>query len=200
MLDRTIPYCNMILRCDAYSHREVLLPEGFSIRGYEPGLECVWAELEFSIGDFSTRKEAKDYFNDAYLKEEVLLQKNACFLFDPDGKVVGSCIAWKDQRRGREIASLHWLVVAEGCQGMGLGRALCCAVMNLFAAQGRLPVYLHTQPWSWKAVFLYLSLGFRLQKTDSFAGYPNETAQGLTVLKTVVDGRCFAQLERCCDP
>lgn len=47
MLDRSIPFYNTILRCDCYQHKEVILPKGFSIVGYENGYERAWAELDF---------------------------------------------------------------------------------------------------------------------------------------------------------
>ena len=58
--------------------------------------------------------------------------------------------------------------------------------MNIYARRGALPVYIHTQPWSWKAVLLYLSLGFRLQKTDTFSHYENEYAKALAELRKIV--------------
>lgn len=72
--------------------------------------------------------------------------------------------------------------------------------MNLFAAQGRTPVYLHTQPWSWKAIFLYLSLGFRLQRTDTFAAFNNEYSQAMAALRPVIGEAGMRRLEATADP
>ena len=46
MLDRTIPFCNTILRCSDYEYRNVELPDGFSIVSYQSGYEKEWAKLE----------------------------------------------------------------------------------------------------------------------------------------------------------
>ena len=78
---------------------------------------------------------------------------------------------------------------------MGFGKALCCAVMNSYKTQERLPVYIHTQPWSWKAIFLYLSLGFKLQKRDSFAHYINQYEQAMATLKKFVSVKQVSILE-----
>ena len=86
----------------------------------------------------------------------------------------------------RIVSSLHRLVVDEEYHGRGLGKALCYATMNIFKEQKNLPVYIHTQPWSLKAIFLYLSVGFKLQKTDSFSHYENENYKAMTALKQVV--------------
>ena len=166
VLDRTIPFYNTIMKCADFSHRENILPEGFSIASFQPGYEKEWARLEHSTGDFESPGEAENYFVETYL------------------------IAWKDMRGGETVSSLHWLVVDEAYQRIGLGRALCIAVMNIYAKKDAFPVYIHTQPWSWKAILLYSSLGFRLQKTDSFSHYVNEYEKAMTELrKTVPEDR-----------
>ena len=159
MLDRSIPFYNTIMKCSDYGYREIELPEGFSIVSYRAGYEKGWARLEFS------------------------LYSNILFALNENNDVVGSCIAWQDMRGASAVSSLHWLVVDEKYQGIGLGRALCIAVMNIYAEQGNMPVYIHTQPWSWKAIMLYHSLGFNLQKTDTFSHYLNEYEKAIAELR-----------------
>ena len=43
MIDRTIPFHNIIMRCDRILPMEIKLPEGYSIRTYQPGDENAWA-------------------------------------------------------------------------------------------------------------------------------------------------------------
>ena len=194
MLDRTIPLYNTILRCDNYRYKEVNLPHGFSIVSYKNGYEKAWAELEFSVGDFDSPEEAQNYFVKSYTQNQEALLRNVRFLLNEDNTVIGSCIAWQDKRIDSFVASLHWLIVDEKYQGMGLGKALCCETMNIFEEQGRFPVYIHTQPWSYKAIFLYLSLGFKLQKTDTFSHYTNEYHKAISTLKQVVTDEQFVLL------
>ena len=185
MLDRTIPFYNTILKCSNYRHNEVVLPDGYSIVSYQPGLEKEWARLEFAIGDFGSLEEAELYFAETYLQNPYMFSR-ILFAVDKDNNVAGSCIAWPDPKGESKASSLHWLVVDEKYQGIGLGRALSTAVMNIYAEHEALPVYIHTQPWSWKAILLYLSLGFKLQKTDTFSHYENEYDKAITELKKVV--------------
>ena len=151
MLDRTIPFYNTILRCSDYACKEVELPSGFSVVSYRPGYEKGWARLEYSIGDFGSLEEVEEYFTETYLKSPELVQ-NILFALNANGEVVGSCIAWTDMQGSNKVSSLHWLVVDEKYQGIGLGRALSTAVMNIYLERSALPVYIHTQPWSWKAI------------------------------------------------
>ena len=193
MLDRTIPFHNTILRCDNYQHKDVVLPKGFSIVSYKNGYEKAWAELEYSIGDFDSLEDAENYFAATYMQNPALLS-NVLFLLNEQESVIGSCIAWQDKRKASCVSSLHWLVVDENYHGMGLGKALCYATMNIFEAQDKFPVYIHTQPWSWKAIFLYLSLGFKLQKHDTFSHYENEYHQAMAEIKKVVTEKQFSLL------
>ncbi|MCR4622489.1 MAG: GNAT family N-acetyltransferase [Clostridiales bacterium] len=195
MLDRTIPFYNTIMKCSEYSPGRAELLDGFSIVPYRRGYEKEWARLECAIGDFGSLDEAEKYFIQTYLQDPKQFG-NILFLLNGEREVVGSCIAWRDSRGKRSVSSLHWLVVREKYQGMGLGRALCTAVMNIYAERGALPVYIHTQPWSWKAVLLYLSLGFRLQKTDTFSRYENEYAKALAELRKFVSGERYEMLLR----
>lgn len=199
MLDRTIPFYNIILRCDDYRYKEVNLPHGFSIVSYKKGYEKAWAELEFSVGDFNSLEEAQNYFVKSYTQNQEALLRNVRFLLNEDNTVIGSCIAWQDKRKDSFVASLHWLIVNEKYQGMRLGKALCCEMMNIFEEQGRFPVYIHTQPWSYKAIFLYLSLGFKLQKTDTFSHYTNEYHKAMATLKRVVTDKQFVLLTELSD-
>ena len=191
MLDRTIPFYNTILRCDEYREREVILPEGFRIVTWQPDLERHWARMEAAIGDFADEEEAADYFRRTYLDAD--RPNDLFFVLNEAGQAVGTCLAWTDERQGEAVNSLHWLVVEEAYQRRGLGRALCTAVMNRFHTLNAAPIYIHTQPWSYKAILLYHDLGFRLLKTDSFAAYTNQYEDAVKTLSKLLTDE---QMER----
>lgn len=198
MPDRSIPFYNLILRCDSWQEGEPSLPEGFSLRGFQPGDEAVWAALEHEIGDFSSQEEARDYFTRTYGPHPRELARRCVFAVDGQGRAAGTCTAWRDPGKdGRTVASLHWLAVSPGVQGRGLGRALCRAALSIFREAGEFPVYIHTQPWSWKALLLYVQEGFRLQRADTFNGYENQYAQGMAVLAELLPQERYRELVRC---
>ena len=195
MPDRTIPFYNTIMKCSDYRRRKADLPEGFSIVSFRHGYEKEWAELECAIGDFDTAAEAEKYFAETYLRNPEL-SGNILFAVNRNHEVAGSCIAWQDMRCGTPVSSLHWLAVHERYRGTGLGRALAAAVMNIYAERGAFPVYVHTQPWSWKAILLYHSLGFKLQKTDTFSHYTNEYEQAMAALRKVITEEQYNLLQQ----
>lgn len=195
MLDRTIPFYNTILKCPDYRHRNAELPDGCSIVPYRDGYEKGWARLECAIGDFGSEEEAEKYFTETYLQNPERFP-DILFALSRNHDIIGSCIAWQDMRGNSRVSSLHWLVVDERYQGAGLGRALTAAVMNIFAEREALPVYIHTQPWSWKAILLYLSLGFKLQKTDTFSHYENEYEKAMAELRKVVTAEQYELMQQ----
>ncbi|MBP3637867.1 MAG: bifunctional phosphoribosyl-AMP cyclohydrolase/phosphoribosyl-ATP diphosphatase HisIE [Clostridia bacterium] len=192
MLDRTIPFFNIIMRCDRILPMEVKLPEGYSIRTYHPGDEDAWAALHVATGDFASVQEAAAYFLNTYARDF----SRALFAVAPVGSVIGTVTAWTDPRGDATIRSLHWLAVAEDHQRKGIGKALCKTALKLMRREDNAaPVYLHTQPWSWKAVLLYASLGFKLQRTDSFANYENQYKQVMATLHGILNAEQYAKVE-----
>lgn len=192
MLDRSIPYYNIFMRCDSYGLKSINLPEGYQIITYRPGLEKEWARLETAIGDFDSPTAAADYFVSEFTGKN--LDDHILFMTDDSKKIVGSCIAWYRCRNEEKLNLLHWLVVDEHCQSKGLGRALCQAVMNLFYQEGNKSIYLHTQPWSYPAIFLYTRLGFRLEKHDCIPPHNNQYNQAMATLKGIVTPEQYAFL------
>lgn len=196
MLDRTIPFYNLILRCDRYTPTEAALPENFQLRKFQTGDERAWGALEHTIGDFPSCDLAERYFAATYCKDRAEAEKRCFFAVNADRKIVGTCTAWRDNRGGETVSSLHWLAVDPAYQGQGLGKALCQKTMEFFQNAGEFPVYIHTQPWSCKAVFLYLRQGFILQKTDTFSEYRNQYDQAMAALEKVLTERQYEDLLR----
>ena len=192
MLDRSIPFCNIIMRCDRILPMEIKIPSGYAIRAYQPGDENAWAALHVATGDFATTDEAATYFMEKYAAD----LSRALFAISPDGAAIGAITAWTDDRAGEVVRSIHWLAVAEAHQHKGIGKALVQTALKIMRREDNAaPVYLHTQPWSWKAVLLYVKLGFKMQRKDSFSTYVNEYNQAMTALRPLLDDKQYALLE-----
>ncbi len=193
-IDRSIPYYNLILKCTKLCTTPVSLPEGYSFKMYDVGDEKYWAKLEYEIDDFSSVEEAEMYFKTNYCNQIDELKKRCVFVVDPHGDVIGSCIAWRDLKDNYTVASLHWLVVSPEHQGKHIGLALCQKVMEIFSKYGETPIYIHTQPWSYKAILLYIKLGFKIQKTDTFSRYENQYKKAIKTLENLLPERQFNQI------
>ena len=193
-IDRSIPYYNLILKCTKICTTPVSLPKGYSFKMYDVGDEKYWAKLEYEIGDFSSVEEAEMYFKTNYCNQIDELKNRCVFVVDTHGDVVGSCTAWYDLKGNDTVASLHWLAVSPEHQGKHIGLALCQKVMDIFNEHGETPVYIHTQPWSYKAIMLYIKLDFKIQKTDTFSHYENQYKKAIKTLKNLLPERQFNQI------
>ncbi len=194
MIDRSIPYYNLILKCDKVHITPISLPKGYHFKMFEVGDEKFWAKLEYEIGDFSSIEESEMYFKTNYCNKIDELKKRCVFVVDDNDKVVGSCIAWHDLKGNNTVASLHWLVVSPEHQVKHIGLVLCQKVMEIFKEFGETPVYIHTQPWSYNAILLYIKLGFKIQKTDAFSHYENQYSKALETLKNILTESQINQL------
>lgn len=196
MLDRSIPYYNIIMKKNAPTTVSVLaLPPQFELHTYRPGVQQQWAELEHEIGDFPSVQAASAYFSQTYLSRPDLLAQRGIFVSDKkSGGLVGACIAEFDDQNGVPVSSLHWLITKEAYQGSGIGSALIAAALNIYEQENAFPVYLHTQPWSYQAIRLYHKFGFQLMKQESFAGYENQYALAVPVLARYIAPECMKEL------
>ena len=187
MLDKSIPYKNLIMRADIFSPAFFCaLPAGFSIKTYEPGDEVHWAAIETSVGEFDSESEALDYFKETYLPTIDELRRRCFFAVSPDGAFVGTITAWYEKNDAGETGIVHWFGVRPEYQRMGLGTALLGIMMAFFQAQAAFPVYLHTQTWSHDAIRLYVKTGFYLLKSGSFQRNPNDYPEAMQILSSVV--------------
>ena len=173
----------------------VSLPEGYSFEMYDVADEKYWAKLEYEIGDFSSVAEAEKYFKINYCTQIDEVKKRCVFVVDAYGDVVGSCIAWNDLKGSDTVASLHWLVVSPEHQGKHIGLALCQKVLEIFSEHDETPVYIHTQPWSYKAILLYIKLGFKIQRTDTFSHYENQYEQAIKTLENLLPESQFNKIK-----
>ncbi len=195
MLDRTIPFYNFILRCDNPNVTSPILPNGYRFRMYQNGDEDSWSRLEVEIGDFDTIDSAKQYFILTYCLSDLLdISKRCVFAVNPENKIVGACIAWKDVKDNAYVASLHWLVVLPEYQGLGIGKALCRKVLQIFSENKENTIYIHTQPWSYKAIILYVRQGFKIQKSNSFSDYENQFDLAIHTLEKILTQEQYDEL------
>ena len=196
MIDRTIPFYNIILKCESFKPLDITLPKGYNLSHFKRGYEKPWAKLEHELGDFNSIIEAEKYFFEKYMSDIQRLKKQSVFLLDSNDEIVGFCLAWTDNKKDELVSSVHWLAVDEKNQGKGLGKFIFNETMKLF---DKYPVYIHTQPWSWKAILLYISMGFRIQKTDTFADYTNQYDLAVCELKKLLSVGQFEKVAEVSD-
>ena len=56
-----------------------------------------------------------------------------------------------------------------------------------WSGRGEVPVFLHTQPWSYEAVGLYLKAGFFLCRSETFGTHKNQFQEGIRILEQYLE-------------
>ena len=85
MLDKSIPYGNIIMICRGESVKAAQpmeLPEGYTYKMYQPGDKMKWAEIEYSVGEFPSVEAAVEYFDKSYLPYEDRMVERSCYIAD----------------------------------------------------------------------------------------------------------------------
>lgn len=185
MLDKTIPYYDIIMTRDgSLPVPPPVLPEGYSFAAFAEGDEAHWADIEASVGEFDEVDEARRYFEQEYLPHLEQVRARTLFVRSPEGEYAGTVTAWWNESGPRRVASLHWLAVKPGFQGLGLGKALIRqCLLTLAQLEGDRQVYLHTQTWSCAAIGLYLQAGFIIEPSASFGQYRNDYEQAMPLIR-----------------
>ena len=188
MLDKTLPYFNVIMKRRAGLPIAMHgLPSGFSIAGFVPGDEVQWASVETAVGELMMDGAALTYFQATYLPYRDELTRRCVFVRGPDGGVVGTITSWWNTTEERRDPSIHWLAVRPEYERLGLGKALVSeCLQRLVWLEGQRDIFLHTQTWSYRAIAIYLKAGFEFVRQGSFGGYPNDYDKAMPVLKIVL--------------
>jgi RimJ/RimL family protein N-acetyltransferase len=185
MLDKSLPYLNIIMKRNAGTPlHSYPVPQGFSLVHYAPpGDEAAWADILVSVAEFDTQEEALAYFQVHYAPHPAEVMKRCIFLEDHAGDKVATFTIWWDYKGQEPPPSLHWIAVKP--QYQGLGKAIVSKGIDLaLAIDGDRDIWLHTQTWSWRAVAVYLQVGFQLVAEGIFADYCNDYPLALPILKT----------------
>ena len=125
------------------------------------------------------KKYMTKYFNDVYAGYEELFYNSCLFICDKNDKPVATCFAWKAYDN---FYTIHWLKVLKEYEGKGLGRAILSEVMKNIPKE-EYPIYLHTQPSSFRAIKLYSDFGFSILTDEYIGNRKNDYKESLTYLE-----------------
>jgi len=138
----------------------VTLPDGYSIRPYEPGDKEHWLAIHHDAEKYI--EATPTLFTEQFGTEVEELRARQFYLCHGE-EVVGTCSAWyeksyKDGTWGR----VHWLAIREAHQGKGLSKALLGHTLLVMKALGHTKAVLTTLRRRLVAVRLYENYGFRI--------------------------------------
>jgi mycothiol synthase len=129
------------------------VPDGYELRGYQPGDEESWLALQH-LGGF-THWDLEGI--EKYLEDPV--RRDGSQVVTTGDRLVAATFATPHKSLDG-VGYLDWVVSDPDCRGLGLGRAVCSGVMRFFVEHGYDSIILLTDDWRLPAISLYLSLGF----------------------------------------
>ena len=195
MREQDIPDLNMFMMCDKLNKNALSeIPEGFHIRNIRPEELKIWKEFHFdSENDKKENYEyMSNYFDNVYSANLDDFYNRCLFLCkDETDKPVATCFVWKSYNK---INTIHWFKTLKEYEGHGLGRALLSYIMRSLKEEDY-PVFLHTQPSSFRAIGLYSDFGFKIITNDSIGYRENNYKACLPILKQFMKKESFERLQ-----
>ncbi len=190
MLDRSVPYYNILMKRNAgipVQHYD--LPEGYSFKMYEEGNEKDWAAIEVSVLEYIDEQAALNKFK-KFMAITDETKRRVCFIVAPNNEIVGTASIWWEYSGQRRDPWVNYVAIKPQYQGKGLSKALISHILELsLIIEGDRNVYLHTQTWSHIAVRLYQSFNFEITEEPNLYKYKNdEYTQAREILK-----QCWAK-------
>jgi GNAT superfamily N-acetyltransferase len=193
MKEEEIPDYNIFMMCEQLNENALtLLNFDYYFRNCRPNELEVWKAFPFDSE--SVPAEYEDFMNqiiiDSYGESMDTFFQNTIFVCNKDDKPVATCTHWKAYGK---FHSVHWLKTLKDYEGLGLGRAILSKIMKEFTLKDY-PIYIHTQPGSFRAIKLYSDFGFDLLKGGQLGHRKNELEKSLPILKEFIPKKDFDNL------
>lgn len=132
-----------------------------------------------------------DYFERVYAPKDELFFNTCLFVCNAEDQPIATGFIWKTYDT---FNSVHWLKVVKSQEGRGIGRALLSIILGQLDPAD-FPVYLHTQPSSYRAIKLYSDFGFRLLTDPVIGTRTNDVEECLPLLAESMTKDSFERLK-----
>lgn len=194
MREEEIPDHNIFMMCEKINERALTeLDPDYYFRNCRPDELELWKAFPFDSDRVPAEYEnfMNQIINDSYGENMDTFFQNTLFVCNKEGKPVATCSHWKAYGK---INTIHWLKTLKAYEGKGIGRAVLSAVMRRFD-QNDYPIYIHTQPGSFRAIKLYSDFGFQLLRGGQLGTRINELEKCLPILKEFMPEKDFERLK-----
>lgn len=190
-----LPSTNLFMLLERVNRRAFgPLPAGYRIRPCRPEELPVWKRMPFDDRETAAANAAfmDAWFDRVYGAKQALFFERCLFAATGEDAPVATCMLWKAY--GGRVTTLHWFKVCKDHEGRGIGRALLTQLFSPLQPDD-LPVLLHTQPESDRAIKLYSDLGFKVLTNPRIGGRANDIETGMPLLEKTMTPRDFYNLQ-----
>lgn len=194
MKEEEIPDYNIFMMCEQINRSALTeLSPGYYFRNCRPDELEIWKAFPFDSDTVPAEYEGfmNQIISDSYGKNMDTFFQNTLFVCNTEGTPVATCSHWKAYGK---INSIHWLKTLRSHEGKGIGRAVLSAIMRRFD-RNDYPIYLHTQPGSFRAIKLYSDFGFHLLRGGQLGSRVNDFEKCLPILEEFMPKKDFERLK-----
>ena len=177
-----IPDLNLFMMCGGLNRAALSrMPVGYHTRCCRPDELGLWMGFPFDTPEDAARGRGymERYFEEVYAPRGDLFFQTCRFVCGADDVPVATCFAW---RAYGSFTTIHWFKALKSHEGRGIGRALLSEIMVALPPAG-FPVFLHTQPSSYRAIHLYADFGFALLQDPVIGQRRNQLNEALPYLR-----------------
>lgn len=194
MNEEEIPDYNIFMMCEKLNENALTgLDKDYYFRNCRRDELDVWKAFPFD--SHTIPPEYEDFMNrfikETYSSNMNLFFQNTVFVCDKNDTPIATCSYWKAYGK---INTIHWLKTLKAWEGKGIGRAVLSEIMKRFTSTDY-PVYVHTQPGSYRAIKLYADFGFSLLKGGQFGARENDLEKCLPILREFMNRDDFEKLK-----
>jgi ribosomal protein S18 acetylase RimI-like enzyme len=193
MKEEEIPDKDIFMMCEALDRNALTeLSANYSVRSCRPDELDVWKAMPFDDVNLAKRYEGfmSDYFATTYGGKEDCFFAGTLFICDRHDNPIATCLIWKAYD---QFNTIQWFKVLKKHEGKGIGRALLSIIMQDLKSCDY-PVYLHTQPSSFRAIKLYSDFGFSLLSGNKVGIRSNDLDECLPILEQFIPKEYFQKL------
>lgn len=142
-------------RADLENLPDFALPDGFTLRAFEPGDDAKWWQIHERADPLMAHRSGshREFFGSDF----DALHARQLFLVSPNGEAIGTASAWWDDD---ETGRVHWVAIVPEFQGRKLAKPLIARVLQLLRAHGHSRAILTTSRQRPRAIALYRGFGF----------------------------------------
>jgi ribosomal protein S18 acetylase RimI-like enzyme len=194
MTEEEIPDYNIFMMCERLNTNALgELNKDYYFRKCKPSELESWKAFPFDTQKVPTEYEAfmNQYIAATYGDNLDLFFDKTLFVCNRYNKPIATCTSWKAYGK---FNTIQWFKTLKAYEGKGIGRALLSKVMKQFEGEDY-PVFLHTQPGSFRAIKLYSDFGFYLLKGGQFGTRTNDLEKCLPILEEFIPAKEYKKLK-----
>ena len=170
------------------------LPKEYFARNLRKTELEIWKKLPFFEYEYTEKEHniMTEWYNLLYGKNEELFYNKCLVVCNRKDEIIGTGFLWRSY--DCQINSVHWLKVIPEYESKGIGRALLTILFQNIEEKD-LPIYLHTQTGSYRAIKLYSDFGFKILTDSKIGKINNEINECKGILKKYIPKEHFRKIK-----